>query len=49
VADTAPLTDRIVIAWGQLQTARARNDLTREITWESMLNRLIDRYSRGDR
>lgn len=45
----APLVDRISIAWGQLKAARASMDLTREITWESMMNRLLDRYSQGDR
>lgn len=44
-----PLTDRITIAWDQLRIARVEGDPNTELGWESVMNRLVDKYIGGER
>lgn len=44
-----PLTDRIVIALDEMRAARDAGDLAREFSWSQMVDRLLDRYAKGDR
>lgn len=46
---TIPLTVRITIALAHVRQARAEGDRAREWAWESMLNRMLDRYAEGHR
>jgi hypothetical protein len=50
-ARTAPtsLTGQITTALDRLRAARERGDYSREITWSTMLDRLLDRWSKGHR
>ncbi len=50
-ASTGPLrlTDRLVIALDQLRSARADGDPTRELAWQTMMDRLLDYYAQGRR
>ncbi|SRX93546.1 hypothetical protein MSP7336_01784 [Mycobacterium shimoidei] len=44
-----PLTEQITMALAQLRAARAQGEIEREFTWQSMLDRLLDRYAQGFR
>lgn len=48
-AAAPPLTERIQTALAELRHARSAGDLSREITWQSMMDRLLDRYAAGQR
>nr|WP_165965029.1 hypothetical protein [Mycobacterium eburneum] len=45
----APLTEQITTALAQLRAARKQGELEREWTWQSMLDRLLDRFGQGYR
>ncbi|WP_172442085.1 hypothetical protein [Mycobacterium heckeshornense] len=45
----SPLTEQITDALAQLRAARQQGDPAREFAWQSMLDRLLDRYSQGYR
>lgn len=45
----SPLTEQITTALAQLRAARDQGEIERELTWQSMLDRLLDRYSQGFR
>lgn len=41
------LADRIVIALRQLRIAREAGDVSQEWVWQSMMDRMLDRYAQG--
>lgn len=49
IPPTLPLTERITIARRGLKAARLSGDCAAELGYETLLNRLIDRYLDGER
>lgn len=49
ITSPLPITDRLRICVTMLRLARDEGDPTREWAWESMLDRLLDRYAQGYR
>src|SRR5699024_6851010 len=49
IPPTKPLTERISIAYHGLKEARRVNDPSRELAWENLMNKLLDRYCAGER
>lgn len=45
----ATIVERITIAHQQLKSARRQDEPERELAWDELLDRLLQRYSDGER
>ncbi|MGV0634514.1 hypothetical protein ABQE69_08935 [Mycolicibacillus trivialis] len=44
-----PLPERITLALAQVRAARKQGEYERELAWTELLDRLLDRFSAGER
>lgn len=49
MAHVMPLCERITVALAQVRAARTQNEYERELAWTELLDRLLDRFSAGER